>query len=373
MKNTPRAKNHALKIGFQGWFFSEQYTGIGQHSLGLAHALAKKAELVIPVPTSKLPPESKAIPRKFFHVLKPKWWLVFSPLKKWYWERVQVPTFFARQNLDAEYFPYPSPLPRTSVRPRFVTVHDLILWQDPRYKDLKTLRGKLKNYYHKLALRSLINADHIFTVSETTKKRLGIPAATVLPNAIPPLPKIITLKKYANSLVYLGGFDARKNIALLVRAHKAAQKKFPNLQIVLIGAPLHKSKFYAPLPTGNGIETTGFIPDKTVYQILASSLAFVNFSDEEGFNIPLLQAMSVGTPAIVADIPVNHEISTESALFFNPSQKDPLSDKIALLKDTKFRKEIITAELAAARRFTWERTAKIFFSALELTLKHAKK
>lgn len=358
-----------MKIGFQGWFFQEPYTGIGQHSFGLASALSKKAELVIPVPTSKLPSESKAIPRKFFHVIKPKWWLIFTPLKKWYWERVQVPVFFARQDLDVEYYPYPCPLPRASKHKRFLTVHDLILWQDSRYIDLKTLRGELKNYYHKLALRSLITVDRIFTVSETIRKRLGIPTATVLPNAILPISKITPLKKYANSLVYLGGYDARKNIPLLVRAHKAAQKKFPNLRLVLIGAPLHKSKFYTPLPAGNGIEKTGFIPDKAVCQILASAFAFVHFSDEEGFNIPLLQAMSIGTPAIVPDIPINHEISAESVMFFGPSQKDTFSDKIALLGSPKFRKGIVAAELAAARRFSWDKSAEIFLSAL----KHAKK
>ena len=60
-----------------------------------------------------------------------------------------------------------------------MTVHDLILWEDPRYKG-----SRLKAKYHLEAKRSLVHMDRLFTVSKTIHNQLGIPSAEVLFNAV---------------------------------------------------------------------------------------------------------------------------------------------------------------------------------------------
>ncbi|MFA5793064.1 MAG: glycosyltransferase family 1 protein [Candidatus Gracilibacteria bacterium] len=334
-----------MKIGFQGWFLDKPYTGIGQHCIGLLDALKKEhTELLIVTPKQ----------------IKVKKWLIFEGLKKWYWERIQVPAFFANKDLDWEYYPYPSPLPKTSLHLRAMTVHDLILWKDKRY-----FGGKIKTFYHKEARRSLVYVDHIFTVSKTTHDLLGIPSATILKNAVPELPKkIIKNPKYNNALIYLGGYDIRKNVQGLIHAFEKAKKHLPFLNLVLIGAPHHKSKYYPTLPEAEGIINLGSISDEKVYNTLASGFAFVHYSDQEGFNIPLLQAMSVGLPAIVPNIPINREISESSALFFDLSAKDPFSAKLKMLTDPQKRKEMISMQKKVANKFTWKKTAKTFLKAL---------
>jgi glycosyltransferase involved in cell wall biosynthesis len=394
-----------MKIGFQGWFLAQPYTGIGQHCIGLLRAIAaqkkshsrsqsrgsnsadSRPKLIIPVPRKI---KIAGIPQDWLHVLPPKKWIPIAGLKKWYWERAQVPAFFAKKNPDWEHYPYPCPLPRYSPNLRSVTVHDLIPWQDARYKS-----NFIKTRYYKLARHSLVDADHVFTVSQSTHKEMGIPVATLLPNALPKIPKldrtrIAKIKKKQKShpaLIYLGGYDIRKNVPLLVEAFQNLRKKNPEMELWLIGEAHHKSKYYPEFPTegpdAEGVRCLGKLPNRKLYEILTASFGFIHFSDSEGFNIPLLQTMAAGLPAIVADIPVNREVSADSALFITlPDPSTPaekampaakrsaslnrqLSAKIRTLKNAKSRSRIVKAQKAAARRYSWERSAKLFLAALK--------
>lgn len=348
-----------MKIGFQGWFLAKPYTGIHDHCVGLLRALAKEknVQIIVPVPKKV---RIKGVPAKWLKVVKPKSWIPHAGLQKWYWEAVQVPAFFGRENPDWEHYPYPCPLPKYSPNNRSMTVHDVILWHDERYEG-----NNIKSFYHRLALRALVHADHIFTVSQTTHDELGIPAATVLPNAIPEIPKGLRKKPYENALVYLGGYDVRKQVPALVEAFTHARKKHPDLQLLMIGKPHHVSKYYPEVPDAQGVKFLGSLSTKQVYEALKSSFAFVHFSDSEGFNIPLLQAMSAGVPAIVRDIEVNREVSGKSAIFMDCSKKTALSAKITQLKKEKKRAAVIAAQKKIAKKYSWKKSAKTFLKDLK--------
>lgn len=348
----------SLKIGFQGWFLTKPYTGIHDHCVGLLTALAKEKniEIVVPVPAKV---RIHGIPSKWLKVLPAKSWIPHAGLRKWYWERVQVPAFFGNENPDWEHYPYPCPLPQYSPNNRSMTVHDTILWHDKRYAG-----NRVKTYYHKLSHRALVHVDHIFTVSKTTHDELGIPAATILPNAILEVPKNLAKKHYQSALVYLGGYDIRKQVPKLLEAFSYVHKKDPEMELLLIGKPHHVSKFYPELPETAGVKFLGILDTKQLYETLRSAFAFVHFSDSEGFNIPLLQAMSAGVPAIVNDISVNREVSQNSAIFIDCSKKTSLFDKVKKLKENAVRKEVIERQKKAARTYSWSKSAKIFLKTL---------
>ena len=349
-----------MKIAFQGWFLPQPYTGIGQHCIGLLRAIAKqksRPQITVAVPKRI---SIKGIPPKWFHVIRPKWWILIPGLKKWYWERIQVPAYFAKLNPDWEHYPYPCPLPKHSPNLRSMTIHDLILWHDKRYRG-----NRIKSHYHKQSRRALVHADHIFTVSQATHDELGIPAATLLPNSIAKIPSDLKRLNYKNTLVYIGGYDIRKKVPELVKAFQYAHKKDPSLRLILVGKPNHKSRYYPEIPETKGVHALGHLTDKRLYSTLKSALAFVHFSDSEGFNIPLLQAMAAGTPAIVKNIPVNKEVSQNSALFLS-SKKSSLSDKVKLLQNKKKHAAVVKKQKAAAKKYSWKKSAQIFLK----TLKH---
>ncbi|MBU0981536.1 glycosyltransferase family 4 protein [Patescibacteria group bacterium] len=357
--NQFRHPSTMMKLGFQGWFLLEPYTGIGQHSIGLLRALAKQKSVTCTVPVPKKT-KIEGIPSSWLKVLKPKSWIPSRGLKKWYWEAVQVPQFFEKQSLDWEYYPYPCPIPKYSPTLRALTVHDLIAWQDPRYTP-----SKLKSVYYRFARHSIVRADQIFTVSQTVKEELGLPNAKVIYNAAPPAPKKSTASPHPSSLVYLGGFDIRKNVPLLLEAYKKVRNYHPDLNLVLIGQPHFKSRYYPEVKKAPGVILAGALPPGKVHALLKDSFAFVHFSDSEGFNIPLLEAMTVGTPAIVADIKINREISANKALFIRPSHPKDLLDIIEKLKNEKTRQSVVKKQKERARDFSWERSAKELLQTLK--------
>lgn len=349
-----------MNYGFQGWFLNQPYTGIGQHCLGILRELAlhKDVKCLIPVPSDFV---AKGIPKRWFRTLKPKAWLLHPALKKWYWETVQVPAFFAEQSLDWEIYLYPCPLPKASKHLRATTVHDLILWKDPRYQG-----NRMKAYYHRETLRSLVYVDQLFTVSQAVHDELGIPSAAVIGNGAAALPSALKKMNYGDALVYLGGHEIRKNVPQMVEM-VAGLKHAPRL--ILIGEPPHRSRYYPEVPAYPNVYSLGFLSDEEVYSVLKSAKAFIHFSDSEGFNIPLLQAMSVGVPAIVRDIPVNREVSHGAALFLpkthdKRSLQKALSDTLLMLEDPRFRKTVIAAQKKAAKSYTWKKSVHVFMATL---------
>jgi len=345
-----------MKLGLQGWFLAQPYTGIGQHCLGLLRELAHRNEvrMVIPVP---MPMHHKGIPKHWLKVVKPKWWIPHPALRKWYWERVQVPEFFAEANPDWELYPYPCPLPRYSPNMRAMTVHDTILWRDNRYK-----RGKFKRKYYQEAERSLIDMDHIFSVSKSTKKSLGIEAASILSNAVD-VSENLNETSYENALVYLGGYDLRKKVPELVKAFKAVRKKNKDMQLLLIGEAHHKSHYYPEVPEEEGVVRLGTLTDRQVYSVLSSAFALVHFSDSEGFNLPILQAMSVGTPVIARDIDVNREVSSGKAVLLEKPSGKSLVDAVEYVR--KHRKRIIGDQKKAAQKYSWKKSVTALLKALK--------
>lgn len=323
----------------------EAHTGIGQHSIGLLRELTKMkgVRCTIAVP-EKIALEG--IPPKCFHVIKPL--KIHRAFARWYWEKVQVPRFFAAQKFTFEYYPYPCPLPKVSRNPRALTVHDLILLKDKRYKS-----NALKSLYYKDSFKSLRYVDQIFTVSDTIRKELG-QDAELLYNGVPTPPKL-TNSKTKHQLVYLGGYDIRKNVAALI---KAVELLPPQFKLLLIGEAHHNSKFYPGLPDSKRVIKAGKLSDAEVYKTLAESYAFVHFSDSEGFNIPLVQAMLAGTPAIVNDIPVNREVSQNAAMFIDSSRPEDLAAKIQMLKSPHVRKSLTERAKKIAKTYTWAKAAK---------------
>lgn len=349
-----------LKLGFQGWFLAEPYTGIGKHCRGLLQALAKEKNLKIEVLVPS-PVKVEGVPAGWFTVIKPKKSILQKSLQKAYWERVQVPAYLAKKNLDWEYYPYPCPLPARSNHQRAMTVHDLILWEDPRYKG-----GKLKARYHRESKRTLIHVDQLFTVTHAVHHELGIPTAAVLLNAVTPvkLTPLKTKKSPHKTLIYLGGYDVRKQVPELVKAFIDFQKTHPEYILELIGSPLHASKLYPAVPKHPAVNELGSLSEKELAKKLQESWALLHASDSEGFNLPLLEAMQAGLPAVVRDIPVNREVSEGKALFWNPSKKTDLSRIMKMLEDPTKRKEVISGQKKVSQKYSWEKSAKLLLKTL---------
>jgi glycosyltransferase involved in cell wall biosynthesis len=95
---------------------------------------------------------------------------------------------------------------------------------------------------------------------------------------------------------------------------------------------------------------------KAVYSLAA---VFLMPSLEEGFGLPLLEAMRAGVPAVTSKISCMPEVAGDAALLCNPYDIRDIASKVErLLNDRALAKKLSSEAEARAKTFTWKKTAK---------------
>ncbi|AMB58476.1 glycosyltransferase family 4 protein [Microterricola viridarii] len=260
-----------------------------------------------------------------------------------------------------------------------LTVHDLIYYRNrtpPR--DLAAPIRLLWRLYH-LAWwpqRMLLNrADGVVTVSETTKSliaehNLTHREVTVVPNAAgvaaEEVPDAAAERTRPDTLrlVYMGSFMPYKNVETLVRA--AALLPGSELHLMSRLSDAEQRRLGALAPQATVVFHNG-ASDAEYQEALRGATALVTASLDEGFGIPLVEAMTAGTPIIVSDIPIFKEIGGDAALYFSPMSPDELVAAVAVLREPGEWERRSAAGLEQAARFTWTGSAERLLALLRRT------
>jgi glycosyltransferase involved in cell wall biosynthesis len=258
-----------------------------------------------------------------------------------------------------------------------LTVHDLIYYRHPTPpRDLPAFVRGLWRLYH-LAWwpqRMLLNrSDAVVTVSETTKAliaehRLTKRPVYVVPNAADmPEPASGRSERTApesKSLVYMGSFMPYKNVDTLVRAAALLPEYTLHLMSRVSEAERKRLSELAP---GARLAFHDGASDEEYAETLASATALVTASHDEGFGIPLVEAMTLGTPVVVSDIPIFREIGGEAALFFDADSPEQVAARVRHLEEDGVWAARSAASRAQAGRYTWDGSARHLLTVLETT------
>lgn len=133
-----------------------------------------------------------------------------------------------------------------------------------------------------------------------------------------------------------------------------------DLKVAIVGQGPEESRLKQI--ASKNVKFFGFVKKhKEVLKIMASSKIFCHPSTVEGFGIVVIEALSLGVPAVVADIPVMREITHNGhgVLFFEPQNREDLSSKLQKLltdKDLYKRKSLEAKKLA--EEYSWEKISK---------------
>jgi len=387
-----------MKIALNARFLITPFTGIGVHTYEIINALTNldlKNEYFLLVPQIPEWLKKMCFPSNFKIVALQEKKIPSASIRKTFWETIQIPHFLRTQKIDLYHSFYPTPA-RVACR-YFVTLHDTIPWIDSTYRN--KIRTKIYYYFVTKALKS---AEKIITVSKFSQNeiinQLHLPKEKiqVIYNAASPeylkVPqeKFIELNKKLNLqkpyFCYVGGFDTRKNISTLAEAYRLLnlelskttdkQQQFDIPNLVLVGGEnfLQKINFKnwfkddknpKLLYNKNGkgkIILTPSLENSELNLLYRNAKAFVNFSTYEGFNLPLLEALTTGIPAIVSDLSVHREITEENAYFikdFQNPQKLAIAWKkiiLALTSSTSAKKQ---QQIKHAHKFSWNKSAKM--------------
>ena len=256
-----------------------------------------------------------------------------------------------------------------------LTVHDLIYYQNrtpPR--DLPAPVRLLWRLYH-LAWwpqRMLLNrADGIVTVSETTaalmrEHDLTRRPVTVVPNAADEIghADLPRSRPEGHRLVYMGSYMPYKNVDTLVRAVAA----LPDHELHLMSriSRNERTRLTRLAPQARLVFHDG-VTDATYAALLANATALVHASKAEGFGIPLVEAMRLGTPVVVSDIPIFREIGDDAALFFDPDNPESLVAAFWALERAGEWERRSAASVEVAARYNWSDSAEKLLALMRAT------
>lgn len=346
-------------------YFDARYIRVGHHdgisrfSVGLCAALSRKTKVIAIISDSR---QLEKLPTGIEHVLlndptKPfaelliakklnrigaK--LVFSPMQT-------MGTLFRKYRLvltlhDLIYYAHPTPPPNFSWLIRF---------------------GWRLFHLSYLPQRIMLNgADAIATVSETTKSlieknRLTRKPVTVVYNA----GSGETQPKHTlpnNSLVYMGSFMDYKNVECLIDSLNF----LPDFKLELLSRVSDERKAELLTRAGKSEERVIFhngVSDAKYHEILRRSFALVSASRDEGFGIPVIEAMEQGTPAILSNIEIFREIGGVAASYFDPDNPEQLAKRVMELKEKWG--SVSAAGTRQASRFNWDGSAQALLEAFE--------
>jgi glycosyltransferase involved in cell wall biosynthesis len=171
-------------------------------------------------------------------------------------------------------------------------------------------------------------------------------------------------------MLHVGDFSPRKNVELLVRAVARLSRPIP---LVLAGpedrgAALVRAEAER-LGVSHLVRFVGYVPDATLVPLIAAARVVVHPSRAEGFGLTPLEAMAVGTPAIVASTTALPNAVGDAAVLAGPEDVDAWADAIDSLSDAELRVGVADRSRAAAADFTWshaaERTVAVYRNVLD--------
>ena len=246
-------------------------------------------------------------------------------------------------------------LPAARPRRTVTTFHDLfVLTGDYSTPDF---RRRFAEQARQAAQRS----DRIIAVSEFTARQvvdlLGVEPGRVsvvhhgvraaAPNA-GPREKIV---------LHVGAIQRRKNVARLVEAFEALDSAW---QLVLAGsAGYGAEEILAQIEASrrrNRIRVLGYVPAGELSGWYRRAAIFAFPSLDEGFGLPVLEAMAAGTPVISSNRSAIPEVAGDAAWLIDPENTGELRSALGeLARDEDRRADLVTKGTARAAEFTWER------------------
>jgi glycosyltransferase involved in cell wall biosynthesis len=246
-----------------------------------------------------------------------------------------------------------------------VTVHDLAFLRMTETVSTASAR------YRALVPRSIRRAAVVVTPSEAVAEQVSEAYAPSVPvlavphgvapgwsSARPPSPMLRRHLALPSSYVlFVGTLEPRKDVRTLLAAHRLLPDAPP---LVLVGPP----GWGEQVDVGRAL-TPGYLDEDDLRQVVAGAAVLVLPSRDEGFGLPLLEALAAGTPVVASDLPVLREVGGDQAVYA------PVGDApgfAAALEQVLHAPGAADGRRQHASRFTWAASARGHRAAYSLAL-----
>lgn len=160
--------------------------------------------------------------------------------------------------------------------------------------------------------------------------------------------------------LYVGNRGCYKNFGTLLRAFVRVARETGGY-LVAVGGKNKLEPWQVDLLIKNRLEQrvrlSHAMDDDDLQVAYAGAAAFIFPSLAEGFGIPLLEVMAVGTPIVASDIPVFREVAADAALYFDPYDEKALADAMMQVLDGTVRQSLVEEGRRRIRDFSWDAAA----------------
>ena len=249
-------------------------------------------------------------------------------------------------------------LPKMRLRRAVATFHDLFVLS----ADYSTPEFRAR--FAAQARDAAARADAIIAVSEFTRsqviERLGVDPQRV--HTVYHGVRSLALRAVPREKIILnvGAIQKRKNLARLVDAFAALE---PEWKLVLAGsAGFGAAEILARVeasPARNRIQVTGYVTSGELADWYSRAAVFAFPSLDEGFGMPVLEAMAAGVPVVTSNRSALPEVAGDAALLVDPHSTQALAEALhSLARNQDLRQQLALRGRERAKLFTWEKAVR---------------
>ncbi len=256
-----------------------------------------------------------------------------------------------------------------------LTLHDLIYYK--HRKPPGSLAWPIRLAWRLFHLsftpvRILLNrAEAVVTISETTKALIGANRLTrkpvhVVHNASS-MPTVASARPApaSKNLLYMGSFMPYKNVEVLIESMAA----LPEFTLTLCSkvSPRRKNELLAGLSQEvvSRITFANGVSESKYQQLLDESFALVTASKDEGFGIPVIEAMSRSIPVVISDMPIFREVAGEAGIFFDPKSSSDFREAVMSLLPGDAWRHASQKALEQSKLYDWNESARQLLSVVD--------
>ena len=239
-----------------------------------------------------------------------------------------------------------------------MTIHDMIIERET--KQIDELRLDYANRADKIIAISQTTKDDIIDILKIPEEKIEViyhGCSLSLKGARKP--KTALPDKY---ILYVGGRGKHKNLPFLLSSIADILHKNEDLYIVFTGNrefSEEEIQLLQELDIENKVKIMTRLEDEELAYVYSKSLAFIFPSILEGFGIPILEAWSCQTPALLSENKCFKEIGGDAAIYFDPYCKKSLENAVNdILNNEDMREEMIKKGTKRLELFSWKKASK---------------